>query len=208
MKILFKFTTAFLGFLLWGVWLIINKTVRFEAEGDSDWRAFRKENGPIIFVFWHGITFPLFYYFRGSQISLITMKSFKGQVLAEFARRCGFKVYSFAETEHGSEGARTLVELKRLIEKGETIGLAVDGPEGPAHQVKPGAIFLAQKTGKYLWPLAIDCPRSIRLRFRWDQYQIPVPFSRVTVSFKQPIRADKSDGEDATALTLKELLSS
>ena len=126
----------FSGFWMWLFWLLIHQTIRFKISGDTNWKEFTHQKGPLIFVFWHQATFSLFYYFRGSDISLITMNSLKGQVLAAFARRCGFTVYSFADSDDSREGARTLVELKKIIERGETIGLAVDGPEGPLHEVK------------------------------------------------------------------------
>ena len=46
--------------------------------------------------------------------------------------------------------------------------------------LQPGVIKLAQQTGVPIMPISISYGKSIRLN-TWDGFEIPIPFSTVTV---------------------------
>src|SRR5213075_2734928 len=51
-------------------------------------------------------------------------------------------------------GAQALVELTSWAERGYDLAITPDGPRGPRYQVQPGAIALAQLTGRPLVPVS------------------------------------------------------
>ncbi|TWT92816.1 DUF374 domain-containing protein [Stieleria varia] len=84
----------------------------------------------------------------------------------------------------GASAFRALVEH---VENGQPAFLAVDGPRGPRGKVYPGAAKLSQKTRAAVL-IAIAIPsRRIVIKKAWDRLQIPLPFSRVEITFCDPL---------------------
>ena len=59
-----------------------------------------------------------------------------------------------------------------------------DGPKGPRFKFKPGAILLAQMSGRPILPMAYAASRAWRIK--WDRFVIPVPFSRIAIAIGPP----------------------
>ena len=59
-----------------------------------------------------------------------------------------------------------------------------DGPRGPRFKFKPGAILLAQMSGRPMLPLAYAASRAWLVK--WDKFVIPVPFARIAVAVGPP----------------------
>ena len=66
------------------------------------------------------------------------------------------------------------------------LAITVDGPRGPKGVVKPGAIFLAAKSGLEIVPVSCDAKRKWILP-SWDNFEIPKPFAKVVVTMGDPI---------------------
>ena len=78
------------------------------------------------------------------------------------------------------------MQLRRDLAAGKPAAFTVDGPRGPARVAQPGAVFLAGATGQPLLPFHIEADRFWTAG-RWDQTQIPKPFTRVAVAIGEPI---------------------
>jgi lysophospholipid acyltransferase (LPLAT)-like uncharacterized protein len=59
-----------------------------------------------------------------------------------------------------------------------------DGPRGPRFKFKPGAILLAQMSGRPILPLAYAASRAWLIK--WDKFVIPWPFARICVVVGAP----------------------
>ncbi|MDE2052856.1 MAG: hypothetical protein KGJ72_17750, partial [Gammaproteobacteria bacterium] len=59
-----------------------------------------------------------------------------------------------------------------------------DGPRGPRFKFKPGAILLAQMSGRPILPMAYAASRAWRIK--WDRFVIPVPLSRIAIAIGAP----------------------
>jgi lysophospholipid acyltransferase (LPLAT)-like uncharacterized protein len=95
-------------------------------------------------------------------------------------------------------GARALRDYYETIVRQEiSPAITPDGPKGPLHEFKPGAVMLAQLTGKPILPVSIAASRTIRFR-TWDRFELPVPFSRVVIAYGEPVKMPR--GIDATTL--------
>ena len=60
-----------------------------------------------------------------------------------------------------------------------------DGPRGPAYELGPGIIFLAQKSGAPVVPVNLEYSRCWRLG-SWDRFIVPRPFAKVRVLINRP----------------------
>ncbi len=96
-------------------------------------------------------------------------------------------------------GARALRDYYETIVKQQiSPAITPDGPRGPLHEFKPGAIMLSQITGKPILPIAVAC--SFKFTFRtWDAFELPLPFSRVAIVYGEPVKVSRAMDADALA---------
>ena len=171
----------------------VGATLRFRVEGREHWDEAARDGRLPVYTFWHDRIFPGTYFFRGRRIVIMTSQSFDGEYIARFIQRLGYGAVRGSSTR-GGVGA--LVELARLVRKGCPAGFSIDGPRGPRHVAKMGAVILAKKTGQPVLPFGVNAERFWRLP-TWDGMQIPLPFSRVVVRFAPPVRVPP-DADEAT----------
>ncbi len=179
----------------------VGATVRFRVEGWEHWEEATRGGAPPIYTAWHDSIFLSTYFWRGRRIVVMTSQSFDGEYIARFIQRMGFGAVRGSSTR-GGVGA--LVELTRLVRKGCPAGFSIDGPRGPRHVAKMGAVLLAKKTGQPVLPFGVNAERFWSLK-SWDRMQIPKPFSRVRVRFAPPIHVP-ADADEATLARAREEL--
>ncbi len=170
----------------------IGATLRFTVEGQEHWDEAARGGRLPIYTFWHDRIFAGTYFFRGRRIVIMTSQSFDGEYIARFIQRMGFGAVRGSSTR-GGVGA--LVELARLVRRGCPAGFSIDGPRGPRHVAKMGAVLLAKKTGQPVLPFGVNAGRFRALK-SWDRMQIPLPFSRVVVRFAPPVFVPRDADEE------------
>ena len=164
------------------IWLI-GKTIRFETRGLENLEKIENENKLPIQCFWHNQIFLATYFFRNKGIVVMTSQSFDGEYIARFIQRFGYGAVRGSSTR-GGIGA--LVEQIRLMRLGCRAGFAIDGPKGPRHVVKEGALLLAKKTGNPIIPFSITAKKFWTVK-SWDRMEIPMLFTRALVEVAPPI---------------------
>lgn len=105
----------------------------------------------------------------------------------------------------GKDNIKSLKEAMGYAKKGYTIGIAIDGPKGPIFEPKPGAIFIAQKTGIPILPLSSYSGKKWILK-SWDRLEIPKPFTRCVHYAGEPFYLSKNLSiEEATEIVKKNI---
>lgn len=137
----------------------------------------------MIVVFWHGGMLVPWFVHRGAKAAALVSGSRDGDVLAATLTRWGITVVRGSSSSGGSEA---ISEMVGLIADGYTLLITPDGPRGPSHEMKIGAFVVAQRTGA---PLMLCAPKyhNAYSLHSWDSFQIPIPFSRVELSWQGPI---------------------
>lgn len=151
--------------------------------------------GPVIFCIWHNrlaLSMTAYHGYvakRRKEKGLVAMISASrdGAVLAEVLQQ--FDVISVRGSS-SRRGQQALLEAARWIEKGYHVAITPDGPRGPRYEMKEGAISLAQLTGAPLVPVTANSRQKIVLR-SWDQFQIPLPFTRCHIRFHQAVSVNR-----------------
>ena len=141
----------------------------------------------VCFGFWHGRQFLLVPGFGRWNVCLMTDVSWAGEIQTRIMARFGYTVVRGSSKR---KGVQALLNMKRAMEQGTSGAFALDGPRGPIHRSKPGIVFLAQKLGYPIIPVATTADRAWVFRNTWCRYLLPKPFSRCIVAFGQPVWAD------------------
>ncbi len=148
-------------------------------------RTFR--DAATIYVFWHAKTFLILPQYRNLRIGVLTLLDFKNLF---YDKLCGFLGY---QTIPVTSEVRATIRLKRLLEASFHAGIAVDGPKGPAGIIRPGALYLSQKTNRPIVAMKVTCEKSFRIESRWDRYEVPYPFSKASIVLSQPMQVNKDN---------------
>lgn len=177
-------------------------TIRIE-EINSDFFPQNFNSGRnAIYAFWHSKTFLLLPYCRNTNMGILTLFDWKNLIYDKISQLYGYQTVPVTSPQ------RAAVRLKKLLEKGDHIGIAMDGPHGPAGHMKPGVIFLAKTTGVPIITMDVRVDKSFRINTRWDRFEIPMPFTRATISLSAPIRVtenNENEVEKAILSSLKDL---
>lgn len=164
------------------------KTARIEVSGDEAYRALRRERKPVILLVWHGRILLATYFFRNRGIMPLVSPSRDGEIVTQIVRRWGYKV-SRGSSSHAI--IRAWFEMKKELEAGGEVLLVPDGPRGPARELKPGCLRLAQQTGAPLVPFTFSASRT-KAFASWDRFLVFLPFVRVRAVLGDPIAIDPS----------------
>ena len=189
---------------------ILLGTYRFEVRDEAGF--LRKEtfaDQPVIFGLWHdqiGVlpgAFSRFFPWREA-VALVS-PSKDGSTLEAAFKSLGIGAVRGSSSRRG---VAALIALRKAIKAGKDVGITPDGPKGPIHEVKPGIILLAAKSGAPIIPLRLEAANAWRLN-SWDRFLIPKPFSRVKLTIGAPLRIprDLSDAQmEEKATQLQQIL--
>jgi lysophospholipid acyltransferase (LPLAT)-like uncharacterized protein len=166
---------AFLARLLYG---LVYKTIRPVLGDDArEVLAAFARGERLLFAFWHGQLSMIQAPYRGHSagICIQVSRHSDGEIIARAVRPYGIRAARGSATRGGIASVREMLEANR---QGYDLAIAVDGPRGPLHEAKAGAIRLAQATGARLFPVAC-VPRHGHVFASWDRFTLPVPFTKV-----------------------------
>ncbi len=135
-----------------------------------------------IFAFWHGkmiagwlLAHTLF---PARKLEAVVSMSKDGQALADTLAQCGFSLIRGSSSKGGDKVKDAMLTV--LNENGIVV-LTPDGPRGPVKQFKFGTLRLASSNHFPLLFAAICYSNTWKLK-SWDQFEIPKPFSKATVT--------------------------
>lgn len=193
MKVLTNVRWAFVGSLGKAVLWLWAKTARIEVSGGEAYRELRRTKKPVIILVWHGRIFLAPYFFRNRGIMPLVSPSRDGEIVTRIVSRWGYKV-SRGSSSHSV--VRAWFEMKRELEAGGEVLIVPDGPRGPARELKPGCLKLAQQTGASLVPFTFGAKKK-KVFASWDRFLVFKPFARVLAVLGDPIAVDPTLGGQA-----------
>jgi lysophospholipid acyltransferase (LPLAT)-like uncharacterized protein len=164
---------------------ILARTLRYQLDDRAN--VFGKPvEGNYIAALWHNrlllISFVLKKFFPQRPGAGLISASRDGDLIADVTRRFGFDVVRGSSSRMGAAALR---ELSDVLAAGRDILITPDGPRGPAYELGPGIVFLAQTTGAPVVPVNMEYSSCWRVK-SWDRFIIPKPFSKVRVIIGPP----------------------
>ena len=115
---------------------------------------------------------------RGLAVGWLISPSVDGEIGAMLVRRVGGHVIRGSSTHTGARALRDY--YLALVEENISPVITPDGPRGPRFKFKPGAILLAQMSGRPMLPLAYAASRASLIK--WDKFVLPWPGSRIVIA--------------------------
>jgi len=176
-------SARFLGWLWASALRLQALTWRKRLVGLERLAALRAAGHRVLVLFWHGKYIPLFALLRVPGACIFTSRSFRGDVISEICRRFGLNAVEIPD--HG--GDASLDVMRAAVADAQVAAIAVDGPLGPYHSVKRGAVALATELSCALLPIALASRRKRVTATRWDRREVPRLFTTVHVEAGEPI---------------------
>ena len=183
--------------LLAGYVRLCGLTIRWQGEGRADLAAALRD-GPVVYVVWHQrLLYSAAHWPRAAGLlGTIHDPSPAGSVAGYYLSR--FKAKPLPMNRKASSLAM-LRQAVGALKEGTSIGLAADGPTGPARRAKSAPIDWARIANRPVWLYAFSVRRGWRLK-TWDRLLLPLPFTRGAYAFR---RFDVAIDRHADAATLE-----
>jgi lysophospholipid acyltransferase (LPLAT)-like uncharacterized protein len=174
--------------------VLLTASYRLKVLGRSHAQRRRAgEDVRCVYSVWHGDIWHLVHAMRGQEVRVMVSEHRDGEVITRIVHALGY------ETVRGSStrgGARALLGLARAAREGTADPLlTVDGPRGPAGEVKEGVVFVASRTGLPVVPMGVATDRCWRAR-SWDRHALGKPFARVVVVYGDEIPVPEDAGRE------------
>ncbi|MFI5316692.1 MAG: lysophospholipid acyltransferase family protein [Myxococcota bacterium] len=154
---------------------ILGATLRFEREGDDIVGETLAAGQSAIVFGWHELLLMACCDLRHMNPYIMISHSRDGERITRVVERVGWRVIRGSSSRGG---ARALLQMVRVLREPVLAGHLVDGPRGPRHDLKPGLIVMAQRSGSVLVPTLYATRHKWRAP-SWDRLQVPLPFSRI-----------------------------
>lgn len=158
-----------LGALLASLWI---RSLRVKLSVPDDF-------SPGILGTWHRDLLASAAAFKDRGVHAFVSESRDGDFFALAAQKLGYAVTRGSST-HGATNVRHVLDS---LSKGMYAGMALDGPHGPAGKIKPGSIWLSQKSGRPLWQISAKYGPHVTLK-TWDNFILPLPMSSIVIEIK------------------------
>jgi hypothetical protein len=166
----------------------LTRTWRFSLRGDLP-------SSPAVVAFWHDEMLPIWAFFArkhgNTPLSALTSLSKDGDILAQLLSDWKYHVVRGSSSKGGKEALEQMVVLAAH----NLLLITPDGPRGPRHTMKAGAVITTQRADVPLY-LCRMAARGHRFERSWDKFLLPYPFARVRVVIT---KADISSSNDISS---------
>lgn len=194
-------TLRFIGnYFLSGAVNVLCKTLRITFMNKKVIDELETGSKNYVFAFWHGTMLLPWYINRKKNFAALISKSKDGDLLARILKQWKYSVVRGSSSTGGNVALGIMVDYAR---NNSSIAITPDGPRGPIHKLKAGAVITAKKSGLPLVLVGIGFKRK-RILKSWDQFEVPGFFTRSNVIFSDPVYVDKNLSYDETSKVINQ----
>jgi len=168
---------------------LVYATMRITIVGKDILPGFAARGEGYIGAFWHGRILLIPFLYPGKALHILVSQHRDGEIIANILSRFGFHLVRGSSSRGGHDAMR---EMLRLLRSDHDLGIAADGPRGPAEVFKPGAAQLSRLSGKAVIPISFAASSPIRCT-SWDRFMLPLPFSHGVYVVGEPLYHDKGE---------------
>ena len=197
-----KTALAVLPRIVWAYLWIISSTCTLKVHGSEYPDKLRKQGVGFIYAFWHNRQIILPLVRQDEPIHCLISSSRDGEYISRVAGLFGRASIRGSTTRGGFEAMK---QMMRVLQSKGIVAITPDGPLGPAYQVKPGVVQMSQALGCPIIPISFDASKK-KVFASWDGFNLPYPFTKVSIVFGKPLTITQSESVEAACLRLKHAL--
>lgn len=189
---------------------IYESTLRIEIEGEDNLRLLAARKRNYIVAVWHTFVTAAVFTLHHRHFCIYSdhpRTDAYERSWTHFFREIGLKTlralgFDVLDASLGKQSAGVLNFIKK-IQGGTPAIVAPDGPHGPIYEAKPGVVYMAAKASSVVVPIGASFSRRV-VGANWDDFSLPLPFSRVAFVVGVPIEPPADLGEaELAALSRK-----
>ena len=176
------------------------KSLKIEKQNYEVIENLNSKNLNYVLAFWHGSMLLPWYLHGAPSFAALTSKSRDGDLLAKILKKWKFNVV------RGSSGTGGDVALGIMVDYAKnkySIAITPDGPRGPRHKFKAGAVITAKKA-KIPIVLAGVGLRRRKILSNWDKFEIPYFFTTTRIVYSEPIFVESNLTYEETSAIISE----
>lgn len=184
---------------------LVQRTSKCEFIGFEKMDDMLAHNDAVICTLWHDrlAMSPYLFDTQAHPICTLTSEGRAGKLVGIIQTRFGFSTIPMSSHKrHVALSRAVLGEIK----KGSSVGIAIDGPRGPAREAKTFPLVWARSTGKPIMMIAYSVKHAGHLK-AWDKMLLPRLFNRAVFicrPFSQTVPRKMTDEQmDALRLQLQ-----
>lgn len=162
---------------------LVIKTYRIDIQNSDAVKKVLNNDKQFIVAFWHGRMLIPWYVHKNYKIAALVSKSKDGEILTRLLKNWNYKVVR-GSSHIGGKEALKIMEDK--LDEGFSFAITPDGPTGPPHKMKPGAVVLAHRKKVPLFLIGTASKKHYVFN-SWDKFQVPKPFSKIVVIYSEPV---------------------
>ena len=176
---------------------------KWEVLGEKNITELINKKRSFILVTWHGKVLSVFKYFANKNYIGLASKSKDGSLIADVATKMGYKLVRGSSGKGGSEAYQEMVEL--LKNPSVQLIITPDGPTGPEHVPKAGAVRLAIESGVPIIPVIGHVAKNWEFK-NWHTFYVGKPFSKTKLVIGNPLYFNKEQSIDECLGVVKKSL--
>lgn len=199
-KIIKIFELNFLSFVAWIIIQLVCRTLKIRK---INFDNVKKLNKNVIYAFFHGEQFILVFTHKWQNVVIMTSYSADGELQTKILQKFGYDIVRGSTSKKGATSGT--LELLEKLYKGQNVAVAVDGPHGPTFKIKPGIIFLSQKSSIPIIPVRVVVKNAIQFN-NWDKYILPLPFTTAYIIYGRPFYVKEQENIKNKILELEKIM--
>jgi lysophospholipid acyltransferase (LPLAT)-like uncharacterized protein len=171
------------------------KSLKIIKVNDEVIKKLNNENNNYILAFWHGTMLLPWYLHGNPNCAALISKSKDGDLLAKILKHWNYNVVRGSSSKDGGIALAIMIDFAK---NDYSVTITPDGPRGPAHKFKAGAVITAKKSGMPLILAGIGYQKNKVLN-SWDKFEVPYFFSKAKIIYSKPIFIDSNLSYEETS---------
>lgn len=178
---------------------VLCKTLRITFKNEKVIEELDKTKSNYVLAFWHGSMLVSWYIHRRKDLVALISKSKDGDLLSNLLKFWDYNVVRGSSTEGGEIALGILIDYAK---NNKSVVITPDGPKGPRHSLKAGAVITAKKGAVPLVLMGVGFKHKKYLK-SWDKFEVPGLFSETKIVYSDPIYIDKDLSYEETSDIIK-----
>jgi len=176
------------------------KSLKVTVQNSGTIKNLKNAKQNFVLAFWHGTMLLPWYLHGDPTFAALTSKSKDGDLLAKILKNWNYEVVRGSSSVGGDVALGILIDYTK---NDYSIAITPDGPRGPRHKFKAGAVITAKKANVPIVLAGVGYKKRKVLK-NWDKFEVPFFFSSGKIIYSDPIYISSELDYDKTSGVIEE----